>query len=1031
MRRFLIGSLLIVLMSTMISSRARCESGDQFLDGIGETALIARYLFDGDLEDWTRNGLHASMAGGRPGFVRDETFGRVLALPGGRDGAFVKLPGKLLDGAASLSVTGWVKIKDQSPGQCFFDLGMDGKHHLSLIPMGPEGENGCQLRLAPAGDDGGETGPSTFRVAAGKWVHLAVVLDTTRKTLGLYVDGARVGRTEGVKTSVEDLLGRDKPENNQLHLGKRLDGDGTTLGGEIHDVRFYSIALSDKQVAAIRHNAVSDEKITADTAADGGAAGYREDRARPLYPGLEGVPDVEVETRVGHLPRLPREVAGIYRGGVRGPAVRVIWPSPVDNLAVSKPGTYQITGRVAGTAFEPRAKVRVAEDVPARTAPDRGIEPFPLGRVVLNPDKNGRATLFMRHRDKFLRGLAESDPDRFLYTFRDAFGRKQPDGVEPLGVWDSQTTRLRGHATGHYLSAIAQAYAGTAYDPALRARFAGKMDHMIDVLHELSMMSGRPATAGGPFNADPVKVPHGPGRKAYDSDLSEKGIRTDYWNWGEGFISGYPPDQFIMLEQGASYGGGNHQVWAPYYTLHKILAGLADCYEVGGNPKALEVAKNMGLWVCRRLQALPPETRTRMWKSYIAGEYGGMNEIMARLHRITGDARFLDGAKLFDNTGFFFGDAGHHHGLARNVDTLRGKHANQHIPQILGALETYKGTRDTRYLDVADNFWEICTHGYMYAIGGVAGARNPNNAECFTVEPDTLFRNGLSDGGQNETCATYNLLKLGRELFMFERDAAYMDYYERALYNHILASADEDNPGNTYHVPLNPGARKSFGNARMDGFTCCNGTAIESGTKLQDSIYLRAADHGALYVNLYVPSTLDWSERKVTVVQSTNFPFADTTDLSIRGGGKFSLNVRVPEWAVRGFFVRINGAEEPVKAAPGSYLELRRDWKDGDRVELRMPMGFHFRPLMDQPQVAGIFCGPVLLAAEEPEPRNTWRAVTLDADDIAGSFTGDPATLRFRTGDTVLKPFFEFYKGHHSAYLEIRLKDRKPGKENH
>ena len=1017
--------LLNLLMLTGLSTQARAENGDQFLDGIGETALIARYPFDGNLADWTRNGLNASIVGGAPEFDEDETFGKVLSLGGGKDGPSVKIPGKALDDAVSLSVTGWVKIKDLSPGQSFFDLGMDERHHLALIPMGPERENGCQLRVVPAGDGGEDQGPSSFRIAAGQWVHLAAVLDTSRKTLSLYVDGVRVGQTGDIKTSMADLLSRDQPEHNQLYLGRRLLGGGATLGGMLHDVRFYSIALNDKQVALIRHNAISDEALTADPGADGNVAGYREDRARLIFEGLASVPDVQVETVVGQLPRLPYEITGTYRNGIQGPAVRVIWPSPVDNREVSKPGTYVVTGRVPGTKIEPKASVRVLAVVPAQAAPDHSIQPFPLGRVVLNRDKNGNATPFIKHRDKFINGLLKSDPDRFLYTFRDAFGQPQPDGVKPLGGWDSQTTRLRGHASGHYLSALAQACASTEYDPELHARFAKKMDYMIQVLHDLSLKSGRPATAGGPAHADPTTVPHGPGKQAFDSDLSQEGIRTDYWNWGEGFISGYPPDQFIMLEQGASYGGANNQIWAPYYTLHKILAGLVDCYEVGGNPKALEVARNMGIWVCKRLQALPPETRVRMWKSYIAGEYGGMNEIMARLYRISGDERFLKGAQLFDNTGFFFGDAGHNHGLAKNVDTLRGKHANQHIPQIIGALETYKGTREMGYFNIATNFWDICSNSYMYSIGGVAGARNPNNAECFTAEPDTLFHNGLSDGGQNETCATYNLLKLGRELFMFERNAKYMDYYERAIYNHILASVDEADPGNTYHVPLNPGARKSFSNAHMDGFTCCNGTALESGTKLQDSIYFRKADNSALYVNLYIPSTLDWTERRVKVVQSTNFPFAETTDLTIQGGGEFALHVRVPAWATQGFLVRINGKEEAVKATPGSYLELRRHWKNGDKIELKMPMGLHFYPLMDQPNIASILYGPILLAAEEPEPRSTWRTVILDANHIANSITGDPTTLHFRTGDTTLKPFFEFYQGFHSVYLDIKLQDSR------
>jgi uncharacterized protein len=729
----------------------------------------------------------------------------------------------------------------------------------------------------------------------------------------------------------------------------------------------------------------------------------------PLASLLSHVPDITVETTVGMLPRLPAMIGD----------VPVIWPAPADNSDVRAPGSYTVTGTVPGTSFHPKATVIVKVPVGVTTPPARLAEAFPLSEVVLDRDTQGRDTPFIRNRDKFIRGLAASNPDSFLYNFRETFGQPQPEGVKQLGGWDDQTTRLRGHATGHYLTAIAQAYASTTYDEALRAGFLQKMNYMVDTLHELSQLSGSKV-------ADPTNVPPGPGREGYDSNLRAGQIRTDYENWGKGFISGYPPDQFIMLEQGAQYGtragsDPDKGIWAPYYTLHKILAGLLDSYEVAGNKKALDVAKGMGAWVQARLSAVPPETRTKMWDTYIAGEYGGMNEVMARLFRLTGDRHFLAGAKLFDNTNFFFGNAAHEHGLAKNVDTIRGKHANQHIPQITGALETFRGTNEMPYYLIASNFWDMVNRGYMYSIGGVAGARTPNNAECFTAEPHTLWENGFHPTGQNETCATYNLLKLDRQLFMYDQTAKYMDHYERALYNHILASVAEDNPGNTYHVPLNPGAQKRFGNAGMTGFTCCNGTALESNTKLQDTIYFRSADNTALYVNLFVPSTLTWTDRKIVVQQMTDFPYADATRLVVKGNGQFDMKIRVPRWATRGFFVKINGQDQKVDAVPGSYLTVSRSWRDRDTIELRMPFGFHLDPLDDQPNVASLFYGPVLLAAEEPGPRTDWRQVTLDAIDIGKSISGDPATLRFNLDGVALKPFYETY-GRQSVYLHVTLK---------
>src|SRR5690606_34519002 len=230
-----------------------------------------------------------------------------------------------------------------------------------------------------------------------------------------------------------------------------------------------------------------------------------------------------------------------------------------------EPGAYTVTGRVPGTAFHPTATVIVKVPVGTMTPPERLVEPFPLSHVVLDRDAQGRETPFMKNRDKFLRGLAATNPDSFLYNFRDAFGQRQPEGVVPLEGWDSQTTRLRGHASGHYLTAIAQAYAGTGYDPVLQANFREKMQYLVDTLHGLAARSGRAAAAGGKSVAGRTAVRGGPGRAGYGSNLRAGAGRPDCWNWGEGVISADPPDLFSMLERGATYGTQDSQIWAPYY----------------------------------------------------------------------------------------------------------------------------------------------------------------------------------------------------------------------------------------------------------------------------------------------------------------------------------------------------------------------------------------------------------------------------------------------------------------------------------
>jgi hypothetical protein len=1018
--KVLLGKIFLFIVSIGVVNVAQAQNGDQILDGIGETGLSARYLFNGDVKDWSRNNLQGKFQGAEAKFINDNRFGKVLSLTG-ENNSFLTVPAEALTDIESLSICGWIYLRSKQPGQYFFDFGKDATKHFFVAPVGTKTQEGFQALVTRNGSN--KNGAISSAIELNRWVHLTIVMDFPSKSLITYLDGKPVGETKDIPFDLTEVFGLRPADKKLLYIGKSLSPENPPLNAMIHDFRIYRVPLSRRQVAGIYNNA------------QGGSQGSqvnttaKKEDDLPQFPTtqkqlynsfLTHVSDVEVETAVGDLPRLPSDVQGTYSGSIKGPKVRVLWPSAINNTAVLKSGRYTVTGRVAGTGFQPKAFITVK--APNKSAiPALKLEAFHLDQVSLKADDHGHGTKFIENRDKFITTLAKTDPNSFLYMFRHAFGQKQPNGAKPLGVWDSEDTKLRGHATGHYLTAIAQAYAGTGYDRELHENFSKKMEYMVNALYELSQLSGKPRQAGDTYISDPTAIPFGPGKLAFDSDLSTAGIRNDYWNWGKGFISAYPPDQFIMLENGAKYGGQKNQVWAPYYTLHKILAGLMDVYEVSGNKKALEIATNMGDWVYARLNQLPRETLIKMWNTYIAGEFGGMNESMARMYRITGKPEYLKTAQLFDNIKVFYGDTAHSHGLAKNVDLFRGLHANQHIPQIVGSIEMYRVSKNPEYYKIADNFWYKMVNDYMYSIGGVAGARNPANAECFIAQPSTLYENGFSEGGQNETCATYNMLKLTADLFLFDQRAELMDYYERGLYNHILASVAENSPANTYHVPLRPGAIKQFGNADMTGFTCCNGTAIESSTKLQNSIYFKSKDNQSLYVNLYIPSTLDWTERKIRIEQTTNFPNEDHTRLTVKGNGKFDINVRVPGWATKGFFVKINGQVQKHQTEPGSYLKISRIWKDGDTVELQMPFQFHLDPVMDQQNIASLFYGPILLAAQEPEARKDWRKVNLDAKDISKSILGDPQQLRFNIDGVVFKPFYETY-GRHSVYLDVTLK---------
>ncbi|BAV07041.1 beta-L-arabinofuranosidase domain-containing protein [Filimonas lacunae] len=1012
--------ILLVAVGMQEGNVARAQNGDQILDGIGETGMIARYVFNGDTKDWSRNTLHGKAQGAGVTFINDTKFGKVLSLPGDSS-AFVTLPGEAFTDLESLSISGWVLLRSKQPGQYLFDFGKDAGKHFFAAPTGANGKEGFQAQITAAKTD--KSGAVAPAIELNKWVHLAIVIDVPTQTMTTYVNSKPVAKSKDIPQELSAVFSQQAGEKPFLYIGKSLLPGNPGLNALLHDFRIYRVPLSHQQVAGIFRNAqrgVNDGAVNTTAKKEDDLPHFSPTTPQLYNAYLTKVSDVAVETETGNLPRLPSYVTGTYKDNRKGPLVRVLWPEAIDNTAVATPGQYTVTGRVAGTSFQPRALVTI-KNAGRPALPAVKLEPFALQQVTLTGDIHGHATKFIENRNKFIDTLAKTDPNSFLYMFRQAFGQPQPAGARPLGVWDSEDTKLRGHATGHYLTAIAQAYAGTGYDKALQANFAAKMEYMVNTLYQLSQLSGKPKEAGGAYVADATAVPPAPGKSVYDSELSEAGIRTDYWNWGTGFISAYPPDQFIMLEKGAKYGGQKTQIWAPYYTLHKILAGLMDIYEVSGNKKALDIAAGMGDWVYARLSKVPADTLIKMWNTYIAGEFGGMNEAMARLYRLTGKQDYLKTAQLFDNIRVFYGDKAHTHGLAKNVDIFRGLHANQHIPQIVGSIEMYRVSHNPDYYKIADNFWYKTVNDYMYSIGGVAGARNPANAECFISQPATLYENGFSGEGQNETCATYNMLKLTSDLFMFDQKAEYMDYYERALYNDILASVAENSPANTYHIPLRPGSVKQFSNEDMTGFTCCNGTALESSTKLQNSIYFKSTDNQALYVNLYIPSTLEWTARNITVEQTTDFPKADNSRLTIKGSGTFDVYVRVPDWATKGFFVKINGKDQSLTAKPGSYLKISRSWKDGDVVDVKMPFQFHLAPVMDQQNIASLFYGPVLLAAQEPAARKDWRTITLDGKDISKSIKGDPQQLQFTIGDVAFKPFYETY-GRHSVYLDVKLK---------
>jgi DUF1680 family protein len=471
-----------------------------------------------------------------------------------------------------------------------------------------------------------------------------------------------------------------------------------------------------------------------------------------------------------------------------------------------------------------------------------------------------------------------------------------------------------------------------------------------------------------------------------------------------GFVSGYPETQFVRLEEFAAY-GGNQGIWAPYYTLHKILAGLIDAHRLAVNAQALELASKIGDWVHRRLSPLPQQQLDRMWNTYIAGEYGGINESLAELHALVPDKpEYLEAARRFTNTAVY-------KPILANDDILDGRHANQHIPQFIGYLRMFERNGGPEFHTAAKNFWDMIVPHRVYSHGGVGVGEI---LRARGVIAGSLYQNP-KDENHAETCPLYNMLKLSRDLFFHDPDPKYMHYYEQGLFNQILGSRRDmdsaSSPMVTYFVPVRPGQRRRYGNVG----TCCGGTGMENHTKYQDSIYFHSEDGSTLYVNLYVASTLRWPEKGFTITQATSYPLEGASTLTIDGSGPLDIKLRIPLWVRKGYTVRINGSAQRVNAEPGTYLTLRRRWSTGDRIEIDMPFTFRVERALDDPTVQSIFYGPTLLAVQHERVGSDLKTGLLDVSfyehlkldgDLAPAMKPAGAPLHFTTSGHTLAPFY-------------------------
>ena len=598
-----------------------------------------------------------------------------------------------------------------------------------------------------------------------------------------------------------------------------------------------------------------------------------------------------------------------------------------------------------------------------REAVELQARPFDLAEVRL---LDGPFRDAMLRTQRYLHAL---ESDRLLWYFRQTAGLETPG--EPMGGWEK--TEVRGHTMGHYLSACALMVASTN-DESLKAKAEA-------IVAELA--------------------------KCQEA-------------MGSGYLSAFPEEQIDRVL-------ACKPVWAPWYTLHKIYAGLIAMYVYCDSKQALEIAQGMARWAKGRLD---PLDRDAMQKVLDHTEQGGMNETLANLYGVTGEKRWLELAERFNADAY-------KQPLMMHRDELKGQHVNSFVPNIVGSARQYELTGDATDRHIAEFFWRCVVHGRTYCTGGTS------IDEHWHSDPHCLA-DQLGSHTQ-ETCCTYNMLKLTRHLFAWQPDAAYMDYYERNLINSILATQDPRTGMMMYFVTLGAGHWKYF-NTPRDSFWCCTGTGMENHAKYGDTIYFHSAE--TLWVNLFIASELDWKDKGVTVRQDTEFPDVSATRLTVEveRPTELELRLRVPGWATQGVTLKIDGRCQPVTAQGGSYLSIRRTWRETTAVEMTMPMNLWLCPMPDDPDLAAVMYGPLVLAGrlgkveapkdlvyttknwfEFPAERIVEPPVMVTSDRDLETWIqpvkGKPLTFRTRgagrPNDVTLVPYHELFGQHYAVYWRL------------
>ncbi len=492
--------------------------------------------------------------------------------------------------------------------------------------------------------------------------------------------------------------------------------------------------------------------------------------------------------------------------------------------------------------------------------------------------------------------LLNYEPDRLLSKFRTEAGLKPK--AEHYHGWEDNT--IAGHSLGHYLSACALMYQTTNDQ-----RFLDRVNYIVDQLDEVQQAEG------------------------------------------DGYMGAFPDGKRILEEEVAkghirSQGFDLNGIWVPFYTEHKVMAGLFDAYFLCGNNKALDLNIRFADW----LATIPRDLSDSLVQVMLHCEHGGINESLTELYAVTKNEKYLELSHVFHHKAIL-------DPLLEGEDILPGKHCNTQIPKLIGLARRYEVTGDTSDRKTAVFFWNTVVNHHSYVTGG------NGNHEYFG--PADQLSNRLSEG-TTETCNVYNMLKLSQHLFEWSADPKVADFFERALFNHILSSQNPDDGHVVYNLSLDMGGYKSFQDPFW--FTCCVGTGMENHSKYGGEIYYHNDDE--LYVTQYIASELTWKEKGLILRQETAYPEEQGTTLSFlnEDAVQASLMIRYPEWAEKGIRIRVNNREKMIREKPGSFVRLNGDWSKGDTIRIDIPFSLKLESMPDNADRVAVKYGPIVLAGD-------------------------------------------------------------------